>query len=382
MQSQNTNNVPVQFVTTDQMLTDLSEEWSELPWIALDTEFVRRDTYRAIPALIQIFDGESVWLIDPKSGVDLSPLALVMTSDCVKILHSAAEDLGVLFQCTGVWIENLHDTQLAMSLLNLGQSVGYQKMISTMLEVELEKDETQSDWLRRPLSDQQVRYAADDVIYLAQAWLKLYEQLAEFDRLAWLNEDCQTLVDRSRELYEMNGDLPFQRVKGIGRLNRRALAVVRALAIWREKVAAEKDIPKGRILADRQIVEIGLRKSTSLVEFDQLAVPKGIIRNYGVLMGELVKGAMALDEDLLPPRFTLLPKDAKSWLDAVYKPVKEAALSQNLDAAVICRKKQFQEMINHAWRNNEMGDWPEDIIGWRKDLIEEGVVEAMKSLLD
>ena len=140
MQSLKTDNVPVQFITTDQLLVDLSGEWASLPWIALDTEFVRRDTYRAIPALIQVFDGSSVWLIDPQSGLDFSPLAEVMQSECVKIVHSAAEDLGVLFQCTGVWVKNLHDTQLAMSLLNLGQSVGYQKMISTILEVNLDKD--------------------------------------------------------------------------------------------------------------------------------------------------------------------------------------------------------------------------------------------------
>ena len=217
---------------------------------------------------------------------------------------------------------------------------------------------------------------------MAKAWFALYEQLAEFDRLDWLNEDCETLVNRSRELYDMPGDLAFYRVKGIGRLNRRALAVVRALAIWREALAAEKNIPKGRIIADRQLVEIGLRKSTSLIEFDQLAVPKGIIRNYGVLMGELVKGAMALDDSQLPERFMLLPKDAKSWLEAVYKPVKEVALSLNLDAAVICRKKQLQDMVNHAWRTSEPGDWPEDIIGWRKDLIQAGINDALDTLLN
>lgn len=372
---------PIHFVSDNEQLEKLVNHWINLKWVALDTEFVRRDTYRAIPALIQVFDGEDVWLIDPESQLDLTILADLMEADCIKVLHSAAEDLGVLFRASGTWLRNLCDTQLALALLNQGQAVGYQKMISSLLEIELSKDETKSDWLLRPLSEQQIQYAAEDVIYLAQAWEVLEAELIEIDRLAWLNADSQDLVDRSRALYEMEGELPFQRVKGTGRLNSRALAVVRALAIWRERLAAEKDIPKGRILADAQLVEIGLRKATNRVVLDQLAVPKGIIRNYGVLIGELVKGAMALDESQLPERYQLLPKEAKSWLEALYKPVKDVAASLNLDPAVICRKKQFQHMVNKAFRYQEVSEWPEDISGWRRDLVETKVMDALKQLM-
>jgi len=372
---------PVHFVSDNEELHRLVNQWMNLKWVALDTEFVRRDTYRAIPALIQIFDGQDVWLVDPSSSLDLSIMADLMTADCMKVLHSAAEDVGVLYQATGAWLKNMCDTQLALALLNLGQTVGYQKMIATILEVEIGKDETQSDWLVRPLSEQQIQYAAEDVIYLAHAWEHLEAQLIEKDRLNWLMEDSQQLVDRSRALYEMEGDLAFQRVKGTGRLNSRALAVVRALAIWRERLAAEKNIPKGRILADAQIVEIALRKATNRVVLDQLAVPKGIIRNYGVLIGELVKGAMAIDDSQLPERYQLLPKEAKSWLEAVYKPVKQLAAGLNLDPAVLARKKQFQYLVNKAFRYQEIVEWPEDIIGWRRDLIEESVMDSLNVLL-
>lgn len=381
MESTNIANHSVQFVADNEQLHRLVNHWMNLKWVALDTEFVRRDTYRAIPALIQVFDGEDVWLIDPESSLDLTILADLMVSECIKVFHSAAEDLGVLFRASGAWINNLCDTQLALALLNQGQTVGYQKMISSLLEIELSKDETKSDWLLRPLSEQQIQYAAEDVIYLAQAWEVLEAQLIEIDRLGWLKADSQDLVDRSRALYEMEGDLPFQRVKGTGRLNSRSLAVVRALAIWRERLAAEKDIPKGRILADAQIVEIALRKATNRVVLDQLAVPKGIIRNYGVLIGELVRGAMALDESQLPERYQLLPKDAKSWLEAIYKPVKEIAASLNLDPAVICRKKQFQYLVNKAFRYQEIAEWPDDISGWRRDLVETRVMDALKQLM-
>jgi ribonuclease D len=381
MESTNIAGHPVHFVSGNEQLQQLVDQWMNLPWVALDTEFVRRDTYRAIPALIQVFDGQDVWLIDPESALDLTIMADFMVSDCIKVLHSAAEDLGVLFRATGAWLKNLCDTQLALALLNQGQTVGYQKMISSLLEVELNKDETKSDWLLRPLSDQQIQYAAEDVIYLAQAWEILEAQLLELNRLGWLKEDSLDLVNRSRALYEMEGDMAFHRVKGTGRLNSRALAVVRALAIWRERLAAEKDIPKGRILADAQIVEIALRKATNRVVLDQLAVPKGIIRNYGVLIGELVKGAMALDESQLPERYQLLPKEAKSWLEALYKPVKQVAAELNIDPAVICRKKQFQYLVNKAFRYQELVDWPEDISGWRRELIECQVMDVLKELM-
>ncbi|GLQ30032.1 ribonuclease D [Litoribrevibacter albus] len=381
MESTKIANHQVNFVSDSDQLQGLVDHWMNLKWVALDTEFVRRDTYRAIPALIQVYDGQDVWLIDPESPVDLTIMADFIESDCIKVLHSAAEDLGVLYRATGAWLRNLCDSQLALALLNQGQTVGYQKMISSLLNIELSKDETKSDWLLRPLTDQQIQYAAEDVIYLAQAWEMLEAQLIDMNRLSWLKEDSQDLVDRSRALYEMDGDLAFQRVKGTGKLNSRSLAVVRALAIWRERLAAEKDIPKGRILADAQIVEIALRKATSRVVLDQLAVPKGIIRNYGVLIGELVRGAMALEESQLPERYQLLPKDAKSWLEAIYKPVKKVAAGLNLDAEVLCRKKQFQYLVNKAFRYQEVVDWPEDISGWRRELIEDDVMLVLKQLM-
>jgi ribonuclease D len=381
MESNLIANFPVNFVEDNAHLEELVSNWLNLKWVALDTEFVRRDTYRAIPALIQVFDGQAVWLIDPEINLDLTLMADLMTSECIKILHSGAEDIGVLYRATGAWIANLCDTQIAMALLNLGGTVGYQKMISTLLEVELSKDETKSDWLKRPLSDQQIQYAAEDVIYLAKAWELLEAQLIEFNRLQWLKDDSLQLIQRSRALYEMDGDLPFQRVKGTGKLNSRALAIVRALAIWRERLAAEKDIPKGRILADAQIVEIALRKATNRVILDQLAVPKGIIRNYGVLISELVKGAMALDDSQLPARYQLLPKEAKSWLDSAYAPIKTVAAELNLDPAVICRKKQLQQMVNIAFRYQELIDWPSDIVGWRQELIQKDVEAQIQALM-
>ena len=135
--------------------------------IAIDTEFIRTDTFFPILALVQIFNGESCWLIDPISISDLSPLKeLLISSETLKVFHSCSEDIEVLSHTLGCYPQPIFDTQIAAALTGYGFSVGYASLVNSMLGIHVDKGETRSNWLRRPLSESQLGYAALDVIHL------------------------------------------------------------------------------------------------------------------------------------------------------------------------------------------------------------------------
>jgi ribonuclease D len=382
--------VTVSVIKDSEQLASLVAQWCQKDWLALDTEFVRRDTYRAIPALIQFYDGEQVWLLDPQQDIDLTLLAQVFESDCIQVLHSAAEDLGVLYQCSGVWINRLQDTQIGMALLNLGQSVGYQKMIEALLAIELDKDETQSDWLARPLSKQQVQYAAEDVIHLAEAWQIQSQKMQQKDnelplpnqlqrQSCWL-DDGSKLVNRAKALHQMEEELAFERVKGAKRLHPKSLIIVKKLAGWREALAQKSNVPKGRILNDKSIVEIAMRQKSDRAFLAQAGVGSSLMKQFGDELIEVIEQAKAVPDQELPERYVLLPKDASGWLKRCHQQVERKAFKLDMDTTLLCRKKDLQDMVTTAWLSRK-NEWPIEVDGWRQQILQDDISEIVDQLI-
>ena len=223
--------------------------------VALDTEFVFERTFRPRLGLIQVAAGGEIALVDAVRIADLSPLAaLLQATDKRKILHSGSGDVPILRRATGTTPRALFDTQIAAAFAGLGPALSYAALIRELFAVELPKHETRTDWLRRPLSPAQLRYAAEDVLHLGAAAAELERRLLVLGRLEWALEDSAALAD-----LEADGALPaeaWRRVKGIDRLSPHGRAVARALAAWREREADRLDLARPFLLRDETLLAL------------------------------------------------------------------------------------------------------------------------------
>jgi ribonuclease D len=221
--------------------------------VALDTEFLRERTYRAELALVQLADSQSIALVDPMPGAGLAPLVdLLLAPGRVKVLHAARQDIEVLLPLTGVPLAPVFDTQIAAALLGFPPQIGYADLVLRVLDRPIAKaggrNLARTDWTRRPLTDDQLEYAEDDVRHLLELAQRLEEQLASRGRLAWLNEECVRLSDPA--LYRQNPADAWQRFRGVDALPREERARLKALAEWRESRAQRRNLPRGWVLSD------------------------------------------------------------------------------------------------------------------------------------
>ncbi len=250
-------------------LAEAVARWQTAPSVALDTEFVRERTFRARLGLVQVAAAGEVALVDAVRINDLSPLGTILgDTGSRKILHSCSEDLPVLRRATGVSLKPLFDTQIAAAFAGLGPSLSYAALILALFGVQLDKDETRTDWLRRPLSSEQLRYAAADVEFLPEAAAELERRLVTLGRLEWALEDSATLA-----ALDADGPAPsdaWRRVKGLDRCPPHVQAVARGLAAWREREAARLDLARPFLLRDETLIALARRDSVSLPEIVRL----------------------------------------------------------------------------------------------------------------
>ncbi|MDP5054937.1 MAG: HRDC domain-containing protein, partial [Congregibacter sp.] len=269
--------------------------------IAVDTEFMRRNSYYPHVALLQFCVDDHAWLIDPLKVSNLDGLrALMIDPDCAKVLHSCSEDLEVFRHWLGVLPTPLVDTQRAAALLGKGFGLGYRALIELLLGVELEKGETRSDWLNRPLSESQCHYAALDVLELVSAW-KLLRELAESQgRMDWILAEGE---EAARLLSERDSDV-YRRLKSASRLSPRQLDVLRRICEWREDIAQTVDKPRGWIVDDKACLAIAQampRDKDALAALDLL--PAAVLRKQGDVLLSLIEQAQTTADDELPKAF-------------------------------------------------------------------------------
>jgi len=243
--------------------------WQSASWVALDTEFVRERTFRARLGLVQIAVADEIALVDAVRIRDLSPLAAIVSDPGTrKIMHSCSEDLPILRRATGVPLAPLFDTQIAAAFAGLGTALSYAAMILALVEVPLDKGETRTDWMRRPLSPQQLRYAAEDVDYLPEAAAELERRLVALDRLHWAIEDSARLAEA-----DADGPAPadaWRKVKGLDRCSAEVQAVARELAAWREREAAALDVARPFLLRDETLLALARRDAVSMQDVVRL----------------------------------------------------------------------------------------------------------------
>jgi ribonuclease D len=229
----------VRYIDTSAALTVVCAQLRGNPWLILDTEFLREKTYYPKLCLLQVATPDLIACIDPLALEDLTPLLDVIYDEGImKVLHAARQDMEIFFHLRNALPAPVFDTQIAALLLGYPDQIGYGNLVKETLGIELDKLHSRTDWSRRPLSDEQIRYAAEDVFYLAQVYRHLVEKLTGLGRLDWLSEDFARLTQV--ELYSNDPEQAWLKVRGSNRLRGPSLAVLQALAQWRETVARDR----------------------------------------------------------------------------------------------------------------------------------------------
>lgn len=269
-------------ITTTAALEALVAGYEGAPFIAVDTEFMRERTYYPQLCLIQISDGTTAVCIDPlASGIDLSPLWRIMRDPAVtKVFHAAHQDMEIFLHLMGDLPCPVYDTQIAAMVLGHGDQVGYDRLIKAILGHDIDKTSRFTDWSKRPLSDQQVSYALDDVIYLAEVYPLMTTELAAKNRCEWISEENEKLADTNT--YRTLPEDAWKRIK-IRHMKPAPLLRLMHLSAWRETEAQRRDLPRNRIMRDETLIDLAGSNPKSQDQFSK-------IRNFpGGTDGKLAK---------------------------------------------------------------------------------------------
>src|ERR1700734_2291984 len=243
------------WIDKDNELPPLAQTLESQAWIGVDTEFLRERTFFPKLCLLQIAAGGKIWCIDTLRIGSLDPLMPVLTSSSArKVIHAARQDLEAVYLTTRRVMTPVCNPQPAPACLGWKPQAGYAELVKTLLDVSIPKGQTRTDWSKRPLSREQLEYAADDVLYLGDISAHLESRLSDLKREHWVAEDCLALEDQ--RLYEPDPAQAWARLRGLAQLPPAARARAKAIAVWREKLARTRDLPRAWILADPAIFSI------------------------------------------------------------------------------------------------------------------------------
>jgi ribonuclease D len=239
----------MRIVTTTPELKSLVSELTGAPYLALDTEFMRDQTYWPKLCLIQVASSGVEAIVDPLAdGIDLAPFYELLKSPAVvKVLHAARQDIEIFHHQGGMIPNPLFDSQIAAMVCGFGDAASYETLCRKIAHVEIDKSSRFTDWSRRPLSQKQLDYAVGDVTHLRTIYEFLKRKLDETGRADWVQEEIAALQDPA--LYALHPEIAWKRLKP-RTSNKRFLAMLASLAAWREREAQERDIPRGRVLKD------------------------------------------------------------------------------------------------------------------------------------
>jgi len=326
--------------------------------VGLDTEFMRTDTFFPIPALYQIASERGTVLVDGQADASFAVLAQVVTDPTrLKVMHSLSEDLEVLDCHLGVLPQHVIDTQLAHAFITPEYGIGYAALVERYLGIALGKHSTRSDWLRRPLSPEQLSYAREDVQHLLPVWERIGTELERLGRLDWAMQEMARLLVRRPPPEEH-----YRSVSGARRLSRRQLAILRGLITWREHEARRRDMPRARLARDDALLGLALdeHRSPSLE-----ALPKGLRRRYGKAL--LQTHAKGREDPRPPPRLPGPLSRRQGELAAALRTLaRNCAERLGMAPELLARKRDMEACVLH-WR--EHGDLPPWFGGWRESLL-------------
>lgn len=360
-----------ELIDTPEALAKACEIMATCKVLCLDTEFHRESTYFAEFALLQIYGNGQCWIIDPITLKNLSPLwDIVCDPDILKVFHAGRQDMEILIKETGKIPLPLFDTQIAAALLGFGQQVGFGNLVQRITKKALTKGESFTDWKARPLTNRQLDYAADDVIWLMPVYQHLKERLEAQGRVGWLQEEQESLCDMAT--YDLDEANVFWRVKGVNKLKGQSLATLRELAAWREREAKKRNIPRRRMIADEPLLEIARRDRLNTETLTRMrGINSNFIKRFGDEIIDIWQSGMNTAEAEWPKqkgrRHNTPGTDLRlEMLDTL---VRLKAEEGEIAAPILACKSDLAELA--SWGFKCKGEPPElaCLHGWRYELV-------------
>jgi len=328
-------------------------------YLGVDTEFMREKTYFAQLCLVQLATTDEIYCVDPLTDNSEEDFwHALLARDWV--VHSARQDIEVVFQTAGKMPSSIFDTQVAAGLLGYAPQMGYAGLVKDLFDVDMDKSHTRADWTKRPLLEAYLQYAAEDVEYLLPAFERLSERLDREGRLDWARQDSELLL--APDLYEIGAEQAVDRLKGARNFRGRKRSAAARLAAWRESEAIRRNRPRQWIVRDNVLLDVAYQLPTSL---DQLADIEGLSPKLLGRIGESLLRAVdesAADENnYSPPR----PPDEtqKALLKAMQARVARCAEDLGLAAETVASKRELAAGIVSGQQDSRV------FSGWRKDLI-------------
>ncbi len=368
--------IEINWIRDDASLAQLCAQWRLLPYVALDTEFMRVDTFYPIAGLLQVCDGSQVFLIDPLLIQNWDAFAELLSDPAVlKVLHACSEDLEVFSRLTGTLPLPLFDTQIAAAYLNIGFSMGYSRLVQSVLDIDLPKGETRSDWLQRPLSETQISYAAEDVLHLAEVFQALRARLAP-DKFDWVLEDGEEMVSNLRR--EIDPNEVYRDAKLGWKLPPAKLAVLRELYAWREQQARLRNLPRNRVIRENSLWPMARTQPDNLVALARIEDmhPKTVRQDGEFLLG-LIKQAAAKPAEQWPePLPEPLPVEAAALLKTLRAVGQREAERLDIAPEIMLRKKVLEALLKSGYPNGPY-QLPESLRGWRRELMGQELLDSL-----
>ncbi|WP_085219726.1 ribonuclease D [Allosphingosinicella indica] len=366
-------------ITDSESLLKLCERLAAGPFVAVDTEFMRENTYWPDLCLVQIGNEAEAAAIDPKAdGLDLAPLLnlLVNNEDVLKVFHAGGQDIEIIYNLTGATPHPLFDTQIAAMALGLGEQIGYSNLVESLLGHNIDKGARFTDWARRPLDARQIDYAIGDVTHLATLFPKMLGKLRKTGRGAWLDQEMERLADPSN--YANDPAQAWKRVRFPSR-KPEALGILKALAAWREIEARSKNLPRGRIMKDETLADVAAHPPSNQ---ESLGRVRGLsaawkTNDIGARMMDALAAAHPLPASEMPAREDRAPglgKEGALVADLLKLLLKIRARESNVAARLIARSEELEMLaagrrdglsILQGWRFDEFGRDALDLVEGR-----------------
>lgn len=358
-------------------ICNLAQQQSE---VALDTEFMRVSTYFPKLGLIQLYDGERVSLIDPLAITDFSPfVALLSNPKVLKILHSCSEDLLVFLQEFDQLPHPMIDTQIMARFLGLGTSAGLAKLAQQYLNVEIDKGATRTNWIKRPLSDIQLQYAAGDVWYLLPLYHILEKELAKTPWEQAVIDDCELALAKTHKLQDRDSEKAYLDIPNAWKLNPLELSRLRILAQWRQNVGIERDLALSYIVKSDNLWKVAKNNPRNTPEMLEMGLTENEVRVRGKKILQLLAQARRMSSNDYPEPIERISEDPryKKTIRLLQEKV-NSLTPEGLTSEIVASKRTLEELIKWVWKYDCSQDKrPELLIGWRKPIGEK-LVDVLK----
>lgn len=361
-------NTKFDYIDSDAQLMAFSNKIADAQWLAVDTEFMRERTYYAQLALIQIASEDAHALIDVPALSSLEPLVDAFTrTDCLKIMHSASQDLEVLHQSMGAMPAPLFDTQIAASFLGEADQIAYGTIVKQRLGIELDKDQTRTNWLQRPLSPAQLGYAELDVLYLYTLYEQLLDELKVLDRLVWVQDESKALADKT--MLGVNVDQAWKRVKSINRLNASQQHVARVLSKWREERAQARDLPREWVLKKQAIIGLAKFQPESIRDMDDIeGLHAKQIQRMGTMLIQMVKQAAVELPVEQPLPDAELTGEQRGLAKKIMMRLRQIGEEQSIASSLIANRSAIEKLVLGQRDIALLQGWRAEVAG--RELLE------------